>query len=292
MQKWSIRDKVVLITGGNTGIGKAVAIELLRRDARVVFTSRDEKKAERAKRDIELATGKAVDCLRLDLASFESIRSCAGDFLERYPSLHVLINNAGLILGERRETAQGFEMTLGVNHVGHFLLTNLLLDRLKASAPARIINVASDAHRRAPLGLNFSDLQSRRRYHGLLVYARSKLANIYFTRALAKRLEGSRVTVNAVHPGVVGTEFALDGDTSGLIQLFYRFLGRFLLTPEQGAKTIVYCAAEPDLQGVSGKYFWRRRIGRPSLVARNERHAEQLWEATVRWIQEERPDDV
>ncbi|MEE8346831.1 MAG: SDR family oxidoreductase, partial [Dehalococcoidia bacterium] len=208
----SMQGKTVLITGANSGIGKETAVALARAGATVVFTSRDPKKGEQAAADIRRRSGTDVTLMPLDLASFTSIRALAETFLQRYEKLHLLINNAGLVLSERTETEQGFETTFGVNHLGHFLLTKLLLDRIKASAPARIVNVASGAHRRVGGGLDFDDLQSTNGYSAFRVYGRSKLANIYFTRELARRLQGTGVTVNALHPGVVATGFARDGD--------------------------------------------------------------------------------
>ncbi|MCH6555787.1 MAG: SDR family NAD(P)-dependent oxidoreductase, partial [Chloroflexi bacterium] len=168
----SMQGKTVLITGANSGIGKETAVALARAGATVVFTSRDPEKGEQAAADIRQRCGADVTLMPLDLASFPSIRALADDFLQRYDSLHVLINNAGLILTERTETEQGFETTFGVNHLGHFLLTQLLLDRIKASAPARIINVASDAHRFARSGLDFDDLQLTNSYGGMQAYGR------------------------------------------------------------------------------------------------------------------------
>ena len=193
--------------------------------------------------------------MALDLASTESIRSFATAFLDTHPRLDVLVNNAGLILSDRSETKDGFETTFGVNHLGHVLLTELLLDRLKASAPARIVVVASEAHKFAIDGLKFDDLQCEGRFWSYRVYGRSKLANIYFTRALAKRLEGTGVTVNAVHPGSVATRFGRDGDTR-LTTALTTFVARpFSRTPEEGARTQVWVASAPELEGVSGGYF-------------------------------------
>jgi NAD(P)-dependent dehydrogenase (short-subunit alcohol dehydrogenase family) len=228
-----------------------------------------------------------VTCLPLDLAWFSSIRKLADAVLVGWPALHVLINNAGAVLTRRSETVEGFETTLGVNHVGHFLLTTLLLDRIKNSAPARIINVSSRAHLRAVTGLDFGDLQSRRHYRGFLAYSRSKLANIYFTRELARRLEGTEVTANAVHPGLVATRFAQDRDTRWLGALM-RLGTWFMLSPEQGADTVVYCASDPELSA-SGKYFVHRRESTPSRAAQDDDAARRLWEETERWIREGHP---
>lgn len=272
--------KTVLITGGNSGIGKETAIALARSGAGVVFTSRDPDKGRQAAADIRERSGAEVDCLPLDLASFASIRRLAADFLERYERLDVLINNAGLILSERTETEDGFETTFGVNHLGHFLLTQLLLDRIKASAPARIINVSSRAHLRAKDGLDFDDLQLRKGYGGLQAYARAKLANIYFTRELARRLEGKGVTVNAVHPGGVATGFARDGDVRAPFSWVFVLVRPLLRSPEEGAQTSIYVASAPELDGVTGKYFKDSKESEPSLVAQDDDAAKRLWTAS------------
>jgi NAD(P)-dependent dehydrogenase (short-subunit alcohol dehydrogenase family) len=285
----SITGRTVLITGGNTGIGKAAAIELARQGARVVITARNEDKGKAALREIAEKSGREADCLHLDLASFESVRSCASKFVELHTELYVLINNAGLILSERAETVEGFEMTVGVNHLGHFLLTSLLKDMLVSSAPARIVTVSSDAHRRAIGGLDFDDLQSMRRYDPLLTYGRTKLMNILFTRELARRLEGTSVTANAVHPGVVATEFALDGDARGFLSLFYSVFKPFLRSPERGADTIVHLATAPELSDVTGAYFVNRRVRPPSGEARDDVAAARLWELSEQWIAQGHP---
>ncbi len=273
----SMHGKTVLITGGNSGIGKETAVALARAGATVVFTSRDPRKGEQAAADIHQRSGTDIHLLRLDLASFASIRACAAGFVQRFDALHVLINNAGLILSKRTETEQGFETTFGVNHLGHFLLTDLLLDRIKASAPARIINVSSRVHRRARNGLDFDDLQLKKSYSGLRAYNRSKLANIYFTRELARRLQGSGVTANALHPGAVATRFSLDGDDKGIVSWFYRFGRGFLRSTEDGARTSIHLASAPELDSVTGKYFSDSKEAEPSLIAQDDDAARRLW---------------
>ncbi len=280
----SMQGKTVLITGANSGIGKETAVALARAGATVVFTSRDPEKGEQAAADIRQRSGADVTLMPLDLASFPSIRALAADFLQRDHSLHVLINNAGLVLNERTETEEGFETTFGVNHLSHFLLTQLLLDRIKASAPARIVNVASDAHRFARSGLDFDDLQLTNGYGGWQAYARSKLANIYFTRELARRLEGSDVTVNAVHPGVVATGFARDGDTKGLFSWLMTLTRPFYRSPEKGARTSIFVASSAELDGVTGKYFANSKEARPTSIAQDDEAARRLWTASEELI--------
>lgn len=289
MPTWDISGKIVVITGGNSGIGRETALALSRRGAQVHITARVYDEGVRVARAIEAESGRPVGVFGLDLASFESIRRCAAEIGERCQALHVLINNAGAVHTERRETREGFEMSLGVNHLGHFLLTQLLLAQLRASAPARIINVASAAHRRARGGLDFDDIQSRRSYNGWLAYCRSKLANIYFTRCLARRLEGTGVTVNALHPGVVSTRFGADGDTRGLLQLGIRLIRPLALSAEAGAKTTLYCASESSLRDTSGAYFEKCRETPASATARDPLAADRLWSLSEHWIANGKP---
>ena len=275
-----LTEKTVLITGGNTGLGLETAVALGALGASVTFTSRDVDRGEAARREIvERSGADDVEAMALDLASVASIRSFAEAFLAAHPRLDILVNNAGLILSERTETEDGFETTFGVNHLGPVLLTDLLLDRLVASAPSRIVVVASDAHKFAPDGLKFDDLQCRGRFWSYRVYGRSKLANIYFMRALAKRLEGTGVTVNAVHPGSVATRFGRDGDTRLTTALTTAVARPFSRSPEAGARTQVVVASDPDLEGVSGTYFCNSKAAdrRLSRVARDDEAAERLW---------------
>lgn len=277
-QTGELAGRIVVITGGSSGIGQATAVQLARQGASVIITARDAQKGERAVAEINRRSAAAVSWVQLDLASFASIESCARQLLERCPKLHVLVNNAGLVLSERRLTSEGFEATFAINHLGPFLLTQLLLPRILDSGPARIVNVASDAHRRAIGGLDFDDLQACKSYNGWLQYCRSKLCNVYFTRELARRLEPGKVTVNCLHPGVVATGFGADGDTRGLIGLAVRALRPFMLDAEQGARTSVYCAASPELLGVTGQYFARCKAVAPSRHARNDAAARRLWD--------------
>lgn len=277
--------KVVVVTGANTGIGKQTALELAEAGATVVLACRDTTKGEAAAGEIRVETGnERVAAMELDLASFGSIRRFASDFLERYDRLDVLVNNAGLVLTDRTETEEGFETTFGVNHLGHFLLTDLLLDRLQASAPSRIVNVASGAHKNARRGLDFDDLQSERRYSGFAVYSKSKLANVLYTRELARRLDGTGVTVNALHPGFVASEFAQGGDTNPLYALGTRLARPFAISVERGARTSVYLASSPEVAGVSGSYFFKCRPASVSAAARDDDEARRLWEESERLV--------
>ena len=277
----NMQGKVVLLTGGNTGIGKATAIALAKLGAQVTITSRNPEKGEAALAEIRRASGnESVQCRRLDLASLAAVRGFAAEFTADHPRLDVLINNAGLMLSERSETVDGFETTFGVNHLGHFVLTQELLPLLKRSAPARIVVLASDAHRGALRGLNFDDLQSRRSYVGLPVYCRSKLANLLFTLELAERLRGSGVTVNAVHPGTVASEFGSADDTSGVFGFLMKLSRWAMISPEKGALTSVHVASAPEGAEVSGRYFVRCKQVRPSRAALDRGAALRLWEVS------------
>jgi NAD(P)-dependent dehydrogenase (short-subunit alcohol dehydrogenase family) len=273
-----MRGKTVLVTGGNSGIGKETAIALAQMGANVVVTSRDPAKGKAAAEEMKARAGVDVPCLALDLASFDSIRAFAKELLAKYDALHVLVLNAGLVLSERTETKEGFETTFGVNHLGHFFLTDLLRERIVASAPARIVVVSSDAHRRAKKGLAFDDLQRKQKYAGMDVYCESKLANIYFTRELARRLEGTKVTVNALHPGVIASGFAGDGDAKGVIAWLFKLGRPFLRTPRQGAQTTIFLASSPAVEGVTGKYFdSNAHEVHPTRIAQDDAAAKRLW---------------
>jgi NAD(P)-dependent dehydrogenase (short-subunit alcohol dehydrogenase family) len=272
-----MQGKTVIVTGGNTGLGKASAIGLAKLGADVIITSRSAEKGAKARADIEAAAGRAVRLELLDLASFASIRAFADRILETTPKIDVLVNNAGLILDRRESTDEGFETTFGVNHLGHFLLTSLLLPRIRESVPARIVVLASDAHYRAKRGLDWDDLMAARRFNGFEVYAKSKLANVMFARELARRLQGTGVTVNAVHPGVVATEFAGKDDARGPIGWFFRMAAPFLRTPARGAETTVYVASSPEIEGRTGRYFADCRDKAPSIHARDDAACQRLW---------------
>jgi NAD(P)-dependent dehydrogenase (short-subunit alcohol dehydrogenase family) len=270
--------KTVVITGGNSGIGLETAVALARAGAKTLITARDPARGEAAVAVIRARSGRDdVDLVVFDLGSATSIQAGATAILERCSRIDVLVNNAGHFLSDRRETKDGYEATFGVNHLGPFLLTELLLDRIKESAPSRIVNVASTAHKGASKGLDFADLHSRRAYRGMQAYSKSKLANIYFTTELARRLEGTGVTVNCLHPGTVSTGFAQDGDYSGLFTLGIKVAKPFMLSAARGARTSVYLASSPEVAGVTGQYFVRCRARKPSRAARDHEAARRLW---------------
>ena len=277
--------KTVVVTGGNSGIGLATAVALARAGARVLVTARDKGRGEAAAEHVRQRSGsEAVELVVFDLASLSSVRSGAAELLSRSDRLDVLVNNAGVVLSHRQVTPDGLESTFAVNHLGHFLLTALLRDRLAASAPARVVTVASTAHKGARGGLDFDDLQSERHYRGMQVYARSKLANIYFTTELARRLQGTGVTANCVHPGTVATGYARDGDASGFLAFGVRVIKPFILTPEQGARTSIYLASSPEVAAVTGRYFVKCKPRTPSKAARDDTAAARLWEVSEQLV--------
>jgi retinol dehydrogenase-12/retinol dehydrogenase-13 len=277
-----MRGKTVVITGGNTGIGKETAIGLARQGARVVITSRDPARGAAAAAEIVAASGSGeVESLLLDLASIASIRQFVASLTARVDQLSVLVNNAGLLLRRRRTTVDGFEMTFAVNHLGHFLLTALLRDLLARSVPSRVVVVASEAHKTARRGLDFDDLNlEHSRYRGYKAYSRSKLANILFARELARRLDGTGVTANAVHPGLVASRFMRDGD-AGRVGSLLMAVGRpFMLTPEQGARTTIHVASAPELESITGAYFVDCVPASTTRPAMDMAAARRLWDAS------------
>lgn len=285
--KPDLRGRVVVVTGANAGIGKETAVALAAMGATVVMTARTRAKGEEARAEVRRRSGSgAVELGDLDLSSFASIRAFAAWLLDRHDRLDVLVANAGLILDTRRETAEGFEEMFGVNHLGHFLLTELLGERLVAGAPARVVVLSSVAHRLAVTGLNRADLQSTQSFEGFTVYAQSKLANVLFALELARRLDGTGVTVNAVHPGIVNSDFGADGDTGALGALISA-LGRFVLrSPRSGARTSVLLASstKPRIASVTGGYFSHGRRWPPSGKARSVEEARWLWSESERLV--------
>jgi len=269
--------RTCLITGGNSGIGKATAVELARLGATVVITSRTKEKGETALAEIGAESGShSLELMLADMSSQESVRKLASDFKAGHDKLHVLINNAGVYLTKRIPTVDGLESTFAINHIGPFLLTNLLLDLLKSSAPSRVVNVTSDAHRGAKI--NFDDLQGEKKFSGWDAYGQSKLAMILFTHELARRLDGTGVTVNSAHPGVVRTNFAKNN--GGLIALGFRTLGLFFIRPSTAARRVAYVASSPSLEGVTGKYFTKMRESRSSQESYDDASARRLWLAS------------
>lgn len=269
----------VVITGANAGIGLATAVGVARTGATVVLAVRSLDKGRAAAEEITRAVPHAtVEVMRLDLASLTSVREFAAAVSERLPALDVLVNNAGVAMKDRTETADGFETTFGVNHLGHFLLTNLLRPNLAAAADGgRVVVVASDAHKFARGGLDFDDLMATKRYRFMRVYGASKLANLLFTREAARRWADDAITVNAVHPGFVATRIGRDGDGGRIGDLIVPLLGPFARTPEKGARTSVHLATSPDVAAVTGQYFVNSTQKKPAANALDDQAAQRLW---------------
>jgi NAD(P)-dependent dehydrogenase (short-subunit alcohol dehydrogenase family) len=272
--------RTVLITGGTGGIGLATATALASMGARVGLVGRDESRANGAAERLR-STGAEVDVFTADLSAQREVRALAATVLEAYPRLDVLVNNVGGSWATRHVTEDGLERTFALNHLAPFLLTNLLIERLRASAPSRVVTVSSGAQ--AMGRIDFDDLQGERRYNGQRAYNQSKLANVMFTYELARRLEGSGVTANALHPGVVRTAFGQEDAT-----LWMRLLmpvGRpFLKSPERGAETPVFLASAPELEGVTGRYFANRVAKASSRASYDVAAAQRLWEVSAQLV--------
>jgi NAD(P)-dependent dehydrogenase (short-subunit alcohol dehydrogenase family) len=278
----------ILVTGGNAGIGKETAVALARAGATVTITARDAARGQAALDEIRRRSGSTdVDVMDLDLASFASVREFAAQYSAAHASLDVLVNNAGLMLTQRRVSEDGNEMVFQVNHLGPFLLTNLLRDPLVAagtSGGARVVNVSSDAHKQGGKTLDFDDLQSPggvNARNSMKVYGRTKLENILFTRELARRWADDGVTANAVHPGFVATGFMRDGDGGKLGDWVMPLLSPFALKPEQGAYTSVYVASSPEVAGVTGRFFAKCKELAPSAAAQDDAAAARLWDVST-----------
>lgn len=271
--------KTVLITGGNAGIGYATAVGLAEKGARTIIVTRNERKGEKAVKEIKEESGSdKVSFLTADLSSQKEVRALASAFKERYDKLDVLINNAGAFFSEFKLTGDGIERQWAINHLAPFLLTNLLLDTLKKSAPARIVNVSSRAHYRGEI--HFDDLNLSKNYRGYpTAYAQSKLANVLFTYELDRRLQGTDVTANCLHPGVVKTSIA-QKNSSGISSFIWGLFKPFMVTPEEGAKTSIYLASSPEVEGVSGKYFDNCKPKKSSKLSHDIELAKKLWEVS------------
>jgi len=262
-----------MVTGANSGIGKAAATQLARMGATTVLVCREEQKGRMAQNAIKALTGSdSVEMLVVELSSLKSIRALAQNFLQKHDQLDILVNNAAVVEGHRIVTEDGLEQVFVVNYLSQFLLTNLLLDTLKRSAPARVVNVTSSVHAH----LNFDNLQLEKGYNSIKSYGQSKLAQILFTHELANRLKGSRVTANCVHPGAVRTHL---GDEGGLVGIGIRLLRPFYMSPEKGAETLIYLAISPEVAGVTGKYFYKKKERPAPFNPEDEKH---LWEVSLK----------
>lgn len=268
--------KICLITGGNSGIGKETAVGLAKMGATVVIVCRNRNKGEAALSEIKERSGNdSINLMVADLSSQKNIRKLVDDFKSMYKELHVLINNAGVFLTKRTLTEDGIEATFAINHLAPFLLTNLLLDVLKSSAPSRIVNVSSTAHNKGHI--HFDDIQFERKYSAIKAYCQSKLANILFTYELARRLKETNINVNCLHPGAVATNLI----KSGVYGLAWKVMSPFMISAEKGAETCVYLASSPDVENVNGKYFVKKKAVKSSEESYDESIAKRLWEVSV-----------
>jgi NAD(P)-dependent dehydrogenase (short-subunit alcohol dehydrogenase family) len=273
-----LKGKICLITGATSGIGKETAKELAAHGADLVLPVRDIMKGESLKAEIlEKSPNAQIEIMPCDLASFDSIRSFVDEFKARYDHLHILINNAGLWELKKKLSKDGIEMTFAVNHLAPFLLTNLLLETIKSSSPARIINVSSESHRRGTI--NFKDLEFSRRYSGIKAYGQSKLANILFTKKLSHLLKGSGITANCLHPGFVNTSIF---DT--LPRPVFWFMRPFMTTPRKGAETTIYLATSDEAANFRGEYFVDSKPKKPNKEALRKDIADRLWEISADYV--------
>lgn len=272
-----MKGKVCMITGANSGIGKATAIGLAKMGATIVMVCRDKERGERALQDIKKACINGnVDLMLADLSSQKAIHQFVKEFKEKYQFLHALINNAGVNLSKRILTEDGIETTLAVNYLAPFLLCNLLFDTLQASRPSRIINVASNVQSRS---IKFENLNGEKHYRQLHAYSQSKLAIVIFTYEFARRIEGKGVTVNCLHPGYVKTNMVRN--FRKFVKYFFPFIGLFMKSPKSGAKTSIYLASSPDVEGVSGKYFIKRKEKKSTKASYDDELAKRLWDVSI-----------
>ena len=273
-----MRGKLCMVTGATSGVGKVTAQVLAQAGAEVVVVGRNREKSEATVDRIKQQTGNpAVEYMLADLSSQAAIRQLAETFKRQHERLDVLVNNAGAFFLWRQESVDGIEMTLALNHLGYFLLTNLLLDMLKASAPARVINVSSGSHKGETI--NFNHLQGKRMYSGFRAYGESKLANILFTYELARRLEGTGVTVNAMHPGFVATNI---GTNNGwIVRAIRPLMDLFAISVEEGADTINYLTISKEVEEITGKYFIKRKAVSSSSISYDESLARKLWRVSM-----------
>jgi retinol dehydrogenase-12 len=281
----SLQGKTILVTGATSGIGRVTAAALAERGAAVFCVGRDPQRTQTTVESIQRESGNAlVYGLLADLASFHQIRNLAGEVLQRSPRLDVLVNNAGALFLRRKFSQDGIELTFALNHLAYFLLTNLLIDRLKSTAAetgeARLVNVSSAAHLGAKI--HFDDLQFRHGYRGMRAYSQSKLANILFTYELARRLAGSGVTANALHPGFVASRFATNNGP--LAKIAMRLARLVAISPDEGAQTSIYLASSPEVKGVTGKYFVKCQPARSDPASYDEETARRLWETSAQMV--------
>ncbi|OJJ17492.1 retinol dehydrogenase [marine bacterium AO1-C] len=277
-----MKDKVCVITGANAGIGKSTTIEIAKMGATIAMVCRNKSKAEKAREEIiQQSNNSNIEIFLCDFAEQEQIKAVAQQLVQHYPTIDILINNAGFInTSKTREvTKEGIEKTVAVNHLGYFMLTNLLKPSLLNSKTARIVNVSSDAHRF--INFNIDNLNLEKGYTPMNAYSLSKLLNIHFTIALAKRLEGTNIITNALHPGVVRTNFA--NNLSGFMNLMFLMAKPFMINADSGAETSIYLATSPEVANTTGKYFAKKKLKRPNSDAQNIDYAEKVWQISTQW---------
>ncbi|MFC5734613.1 SDR family oxidoreductase [Cytobacillus gottheilii] len=273
--------KIAIVTGANSGMGLATTIALAKQNIYVIMVCRNPEKGKQALHEAQKASGSGnIELMLCDLSSLSHIRQFCDEFKSKYSKLDILINNAGVVSIKRQETEDGFEAMLGVNHLGHFLLTNLLLDHLKAAAKGRIVVVSSGAHKWGKM--DFEDPYFKKGYNVVVGYGRSKLANVLFTRGLAQRLEGTNVTVNSLHPGAVATNLGVDR-TTGFGKNFIKLLVPFFRTAEEGAKTAIFLATSPAVEKTNGHYFYNEKEAPIAKTAKDDELVERFW----RWSEGE-----
>lgn len=273
-----MKGKTCMITGANSGIGKATAIGLAKLGAHLIFVCRNQDRAEKAIEEVKRKTGnKSIDLIIADLSSQKGIHKLVEEFNKKYDKLHILINNAGVNLSKRTLTEDGIETTFAVNYLAHFMLNNLLLDVLKKSAPSRIVTVASGVQAKS---IDFDNLNGEKHYGQLKAYALSKVAAIIFTYAFAKKIEGTGVIVNCLHPGYVKTKMIRN--FRKFVKYFYHLIGLFMLSPRKGAKTSIFLASSPEVEDINGKYFKKEKEAESVPISYDEEVLKQLWEVSVK----------
>jgi NAD(P)-dependent dehydrogenase (short-subunit alcohol dehydrogenase family) len=276
-----MQGKTVVVTGGTSGIGEVAALRLAEKGARIVLIARDQARAAATLAKLKNANPTAAHAAHYgDLSALAEMKRVAGEVAASEPRIDVLVNNAGAVFLARKTSVDGLEMTFATNHMAYFVVTNILLDRLKATPGARIVSTASDAHRSGRL--DFDDLQSEKSYGSFRVYGTSKLCNILFTREIARRLDGSGVTANCLHPGFVGTRFGQNNASNIFTKLLRDAVMSLGISPEEGAKTIIHLASSPDVATISGEYFYKSKVAEPTAAAQNDANAKRLWDVSAK----------
>jgi len=276
-----MQGKTVVVTGGTSGIGEVAALRLAEKGARIVLIARDPARTAATLAKLKNANPSAMHAAHYgDLSALAEMKRVASEVAAAEPCIDVLVNNAGAVFLSRQTSVDGLEMTFATNHMAYFVVTNILLDRLKATPGARIVSTASDAHKSGKL--DFDDLQSEKSYGSFRVYGTSKLCNILFTRELARRLDGADVTANCLHPGFVGTRFGQNNASNVFTRLLRNAVMSLGISPEEGAKTIIHLASSPDVATISGEYFYKCKVAEPTAAAQDDGAAKRLWDVSAK----------